>query len=461
MHTLPAFDLTTETLRTAAWGPTATQIMAAALAAVAPYAAVQRSLAWDGTTLELAGQRYPLPPTRRVLVFATGKASIPMAQAVCDLLGERVHDGVLIYKAGSVATPPVLAPLRCYAAQHPVPDAASVAATQALVQCLAQRTADDLVLLLLSGGSSALLTLPADGLSLSDLQATTTALLRCGASIDAINTIRKHLDQVKGGNLARLAAPAQLVTLIMSDVVGDVLDQIGSGVSVPDSTSFADALAIVERYGLSEQLPASVMHRLRAGAAGVLPENPRADDPLFTRTQAVLVGSNRHAAEAAAQAAAAAGWHALILTTRLQGEAREVGRVLAAIGREVASSATPFVSLPACIIVGGETTVTLRGTGKGGRNQELALGAVRDLAGVPNVALLTLATDGDDGPTDAAGAVVTGATLARAQAAGLDLDAALAHNDAYPFFAALGDLLQPGATGTNVSDLALVLVWPA
>ncbi len=454
-------QLTTATLRANPHGDAACEVLAAALYAVDPYRAVQQAIQREGDAVLVAGQPYRHGAAGRVLVVATGKASLPMAQAVLDRLGSRIADGVVIYKAGTVAQPPELAPLQCYAARHPLPDEAGVHATAQAVALLEQAQADDLVLVLLSGGSSALLTLPEAGISLRDLQDTTATLLACGARIDEINVLRKHLDAVKGGKLARLAAPARLATLVLSDVVGDRLDSIGSGPTVPERATYAEALAILRRYDLVQRVPPTVVQRLEAGAAqqAGFPANPRPTDPLFQHTQTVLVGSNRHAAAAAAQAAQAAGWHPLVLTTLLQGEAREVGRVLAAIGRELATSPTPAVPLPACIIAGGETTVTLRGTGRGGRNQELALGAVRDLAGLSNVLLIALATDGDDGPTDAAGAVVSGDTLARAQAAGLDLDAALARNDAYPFFAALDDLLKPGATGTNVCDLTLLLVW--
>jgi hydroxypyruvate reductase len=256
-----------------------------------------------------------------------------------------------------------------------------------------------------------------------------------------------------------------VATLILSDVVGNPLDVIASGPTVPDSSTFADAFAVLERYALLERAPAAIAERLRAGMRGEVPETPTADDPLFGNTQHVLVGSNEQAATAALQAARAEGCHTLLLTTRAQGEARVVGQLLGAIAREVATSggtgglASPPLLRPACLILGGETTVTLRGDGHGGRNQELALAAVREMAGLGHTALVTLATDGSDGPTDAAGAVVTGETLARAQALGLDPAAALANNDAYPFFDALGDLLRPGPTHTNVNDLALVFAW--
>ena len=348
--------------------------------------------------------------------------------------------------------------LLVWEAGHPIPDERGVAGARQIAQLLEQATERDLVIALISGGGSALLTLPAEGISLAELQALTGILLRCGANINEINTLRKHLDQVKGGGLARLAHPAGVITLILSDVVGNPLDVIGSGPTVPDTSSFADAYAVLERYGVVADAPAPIVARLRRGMAGQIAETLKPGDPRFARVHNLIVGSNRQAAEAALAAARAAGFNPLLLTTFLQAEAREAGRMLAAGARELADSDHPLPR-PACIIAGGETTVTLRGSGRGGRNQELALAAVADLAGLPDLALVALATDGGDGPTDAAGAVVTGATLDRARALDLNPAAYLARNDAYSFFDALGDLLKPGPTETNVNDLAFVFAF--
>jgi hydroxypyruvate reductase len=320
---------------------------------------------------------------------------------------------------------------------------------------LSQVTERDLVIAVISGGGSALMTLPAPGLALADLQSLTGALLRCGATINEINTLRKHLDQIKGGGLARMAYPATLVTLILSDVVGSPLDVIASGPTVPDPTTFAEAYALLERYGIAASVPPPIIEHLRRGMAGQAEETLKPGDPRFERVQNLIVASNAQAAEAALTAARTEGFNTLLLTTYLQGEAREVGRALAAVARELAATGRPLPG-PACVVAGGETTVTLRGQGMGGRNQELALAAVADLAGLPGIALITLATDGGDGPTNAAGAVVTGATLERARQRGLDPLAHLARNDAYPFFDALGDLLRPGPTHTNVNDLVFI-----
>jgi len=302
------------------------------------------------------------------------------------------------------------------------------------------------------------MTLPVEGVSLEDMQALTTALLRAGATIVEINTIRKHLDQLKGGKLARLAAPAQIVALILSDVVGNPLDAIASGPTVPDGTTFADAWRLLERYGLLEQVPGSIRAVLERGLRGEIPENPAMGDPVFERTQNVIVASNDLAAEAAQRESEALGLHTLLLSTYVEGEAREVARVLAAVAKEERARERPL-PIPACMIVGGETTVTVRGNGKGGRNQEMALSAAIAIAGIRDVTIACLATDGTDGPTDAAGALVEGDTVARAAALGLDPWVHLAENNAYPFFQALGDLLMTGPTQTNVNDLAFVFVW--
>ncbi len=443
----------TATLRNFPAGERVRRILQAALDAVEPGAAVRRALRREGDTL-LAGERaWDLRAIRRVYLVAAGKASIPMAQAAAALLGERLYAGAVITRRGQ-ALPDVLPePLRLFEASHPVPAADGVRATRQVQALLSGTQPDDLVLALISGGGSALMTVPAPGITLDDLQALTRALLASGADIRAINTLRKHLDEVKGGGLARWAAPAPVLTLVLSDVVGSPLDVIASGPTVPDESTFADALDIARRYDLA--LPEAVRRRLERGLRGEIPETPKAGDALFAQAYTLVVADNPLAAQAAREQAAREGFRTLLLTTSLQGEARQAGRFLAAIVREVRSSGNPL-SPPACLIAGGETTVTLRGAGLGGRNQEAALGAVRDLHGLPDVLLVTLATDGSDGPTDAAGAMADGATLQRAAALGLSPDDFLRRNDSYHFFAALDDLLKTGPTQTNVNDLAFL-----
>ena len=436
-------------------------ILQAALRAVDPATAVARHLVRKGSLLVANGRTYDLSLYKRIWLVGAGKAGVPMAHSASQILGEFVTGGaVIVKKSVEEATRTELVSDRVilYGGGHPVPDQRGVAATQHVIQLLKSAGEKDFVICLISGGGSALLTAPVMGVSLEALKTVTRQLLACGASIDEINTLRKHLDSVKGGGLARLAAPADVLTLILSDVVGDPPDVIASGPTAPDPSTFSNGLEVLDRYALLGKVPAAIATHLNKGARGDLPETPKPGDPVFERVNNLVVGSNLQAAEAAISAAISYGYTPMLLTTYLQGEARQAGRMLAAIARQVACTQQP-VRRPACIVTGGETTVTLKGDGLGGRNQELALGAVRDLAGLKNVLLITLATDGDDGPTGAAGAVVSGETLARAEMLGLIPEVFLAHNDSFHFFEPLGDLLLPGKTQTNVNDLAFLFVF--
>jgi glycerate 2-kinase len=449
-------------LRRTAWGPTIAAVIAAALAAVEPAAAVRHFLARDGDTLRIGPATVDLAALDRVLIVGIGKAAAPMARAAVEVLcpAPAVEDrvsGVIVTKDGYGSHEPIPG-VEELMAGHPMPDERSVAAAERIAELLASTTERDLVLALISGGGSALAVLPAPGVSLADLQALTALLLAGGATIDQINTLRKHLDRIKGGGIVRLAAPARVAALILSDVVGNPLDVIASGPTVPDTSTYGDALATLAALGILERVTTAIRAHLERGERGEIPETLRPGNPLAAGTITVIVGSNALAAEAALAAAEAAGLHGTILTTSLQGEARQVGHALAAIAREEATANRPLAR-PVCLIAGGETTVTVRGDGMGGRNQELALAAAADLAGLRDVALVTLATDGGDGPTDAAGAVATGETLAHAQALGLDPAAYLARNDSYHFFAALDDLIRTGPTQTNVDDLAFIFAW--
>jgi hydroxypyruvate reductase len=452
--------LLTDALRAAPWGETVSRVMAAALDAVDPARAVQQHLRRSGNTLHIGHRTIALDQVERVFVIGAGKAGVPMACATAEIIGERLSGGVVVTKEGHAENNILegFAHLQLLEAGHPIPDERGVAGTQQIIELLRGTTERDLVIALISGGGSALLTRPVDGISLADIQSLTGALLRCGATINEINTLRKHLDTVKGGGLARLAHPAPLTALILSDVVGNPLDVIASGPSVPDTTSFADALEILDRYNVASDIPSSILTYLYQGAAGEIRETPKPGDPTFDHVTNIVIGSNGQAAQAALETARSAGMNTLLLTTFLQGEAREAGRLIGSIARELAISGNP-IARPACIVIGGETTVTLRGNGRGGRNQELALAAVPEIAGLSNIALVTLATDGGDGPTDAAGAVVTGETFTRAAALGLASTTYLARNDSYAFFAPLGDLLRPGPTQTNVNDLAFIFAF--
>lgn len=432
-----------------------TRVMQAALTAVEPGEAVRRALHRDGDRLTVGDRTYDLTAYDRVFVVGAGKASAPMAAAVEEVLGEKCAAGLVVVKHGHTH-PTRTVVLR--EASHPIPDESCVNGTAELVALLETTGSRDLVVVVLSGGGSALMLLPAEGISLADMQQTTDALLRVGATINELNTIRKHLERAKGGGLARLAAPSDVLALVLSDVVGNPLDVIASGPTVPDTSTFADTCAIVERFGIWDKLPARIANRLRDGRDGKIADTPKPGDPLFERVQTVVVASNELAAEAGVKQAESEGLSALLLSTYVEGEAREVAKVVAALAREEAASNRPLAR-PACLILGGETTVTVRGTGLGGRNQELALAASPKIAGLENVIIAALATDGNDGPNDATGALADGSTVARARTAGLDPDAYLANNDAYHFFEGLGDLLITGPTNTNVNDLLFVFVW--
>jgi len=431
----------------------ARELQQAALAAVEPAAAVRRHVQRENDALVVAGRRYDLRDYERVFVVGGGKAAAPMAAAIAEILGDRLTAGAIVTKYGHTIPNPQFpnSPIpQIIEAGHPVPDENSVRGAQAVARLAQQATERDMVICLVSGGASALLTLPVPGLALADLQALTGALLRSGATINELNTARKHLSRIKGGNLARLAAPATLVTLVLSDVVGDPLDVIASGPTVPDPTTVAEAREVLARYGIEET-------RFLGKNLVSFQETPKPGDPIFEDAQHVIVGSNRLAALAAVEKARQLGFNTLLLSTYIEGEAREVARVAAALAKGMRAHADPLPP-PACLVWGGETTVTMRGEGKGGRNQELALAAALALDGWPGILMMALATDGTDGPTDGAGAVVTGETVARARALGLDARSALEANDSYPFFYALGDLLRTGPTGTNVNDLLFVLV---
>lgn len=434
------------------------RILEAALRAADPATAVRGALTLSGDRLEVAGQSLDLAQYRRIRLVGAGKAARAMSLGLAAVLGERITGGLVITKHVTPADVDLLPGVRVLPGGHPVPNEDSLRSAQTIARFLSDCRADDLAFCLISGGGSALMTLPQEGVSLVDMQALTRLLLASGADIGEINTLRKHLDRVKGGGLARLASPARLVTLILSDVIGSPLDVIASGPTVADPSTYADALGILRKYRLEEKAPAAVVLALEKGLRGETPETIKPGDPLLERVTTQVIASNTQAAQAALERARAEGFNALLLTTYLQGEAAQAGGVLASILRQVDASGQP-VARPACIVAGGETTVTLRGSGLGGRNQELALGAVSLLAGLQDVAFVTLATDGEDGPTDAAGAVVTGETLTRAREMGLDAQQAMQENDSYHFFEPMKGLLKPGPTGTNVNDLVVLFAF--
>jgi glycerate 2-kinase len=428
-----------------------------ALNAVEPGAAVKKTLIRNGSIMEIKDRKYDLDTFQRIFLISIGKAALPMSNAVAEILWDRLSGGVVIAKSlAGCNRYPFLDGVRLFRGNHPVPGKQSMDATQQVVQLVKERHKEDLFICLISGGGSALLTWPVEGISLLDIQCITQLLLECGANIGEMNTIRKHLD--KGGGLCRLVYPAELVTLVLSDVIGNPLDVIASGPTVADESTFSEGLEIIRKYDLKSRLPDAIEKIFEAGAIGLIDETVRGYDPCLQRAHTTIIADNLQAARAASTAAAQAEWRAMILTTFLQGEARQAGVNLAGILRQIQASGDPF-RVPACLIAGGETTVTVQGKGLGGRNLELALGAVAPLSGIGRVALFSLATDGEDGPTDAAGAIVTGKTLERGKALGLDPEEYLRRNDSYRYFSALGDLIKTGQTGTNVNDLTFLLAW--
>lgn len=434
----------------------ALDIFQRAIEAVEPRRAIARHLQLAGEELRVglpgvAGKAYDLRRYERLLVVGGGKAGASMAQGLEEVLGNRITMGRVVVKYGHRAEG--LKRVGIQEAGHPLPDEAGLRGAREVLDLLRSCGERDLVFCLISGGASALLPLPSEGISLQEKQQVTQLLLGCGARIGEVNAVRKHLSRLKGGQLARWAHPAALISLVLSDAVGDPLDTIASGPTAPDPTTFAQCREILTRYGLWEKVPPAVRALLLKGKE----ETPKPGDPLFERVQHLIVGNNRMALQAAQQRAEQLGFRTLLLSSFVEGESREVAKVHAAIAKEILSSGHP-IGRPACVVSGGETTVTLRGTGQGGRNQEFALAAALEIAGWEGVVILSGGTDGTDGPTDAAGAIVDGRTVQRARQLGLDPEAHLAGNDAYPFFGCLGDLLMTGPTRTNVMDVQLILI---
>lgn len=382
----------------------------------------------------------------RVFLLGAGKASGAMAAAAEEVVGERVGGGFVVVKEGYGAR---LRRVEIAEAGHPVPDARGLAASARLLETARDAREDDLILFLVSGGSSALTPAPAPPITLAEKQEVTRLLLASGATIGELNAVRKHLSFFKGGQLARAAWPATVLTLALSDVIGDPLDVIASGPTAPDPTTFADALAVLARRGLSGRVPASVARRLGAGRAGEIQETPKPGDPLFERVRNVVIGNNALVTDAAVATAGRLGYRTDLATRELQGEARDVARDFVAHARRLEP--------PACLIAGGETTVTVKGQGKGGRCQEFALAAALELRPTDRITILAAGTDGTDGPTDATGAIVDAGSIERGSAGGADAWLALADNDAYRFLRASDDLLVSGPTRTNLLDLYLAV----
>jgi len=432
----------------------AQQMIRQALNAIDPFRLIEKQVAVKGPVCRLPQLEVDLNTYERIIVIGFGKAAAPMAAAMEAKLGTQISAGVIVTKYG-YGRP--LQRIQLFEAGHPLPDANSLKATGHILDVCQNMTEKDLVFVLISGGGSALFERLPQEVSLDDLQQFSQQLLQSGAAIEEINTLRKHISLVKGGQLARLLAPATVISLILSDVIGDPLESIASGPTAPDPSTFADAQAIIKKYYLQQKVPQSISKILSDGVDGKKTETPKPGDALFNKVHHVILGNNRLALRELAEVAQKNGFNPLILTDRLQGEAREVARMIAAIIESAMVNGTPLDS-PGCLILGGEPTVTIHGTGKGGRNQELVLSVMLALSKLSKpYYFCSVGTDGTDGPTDAAGAWIDQNSWKKAQKSGLDARRFLEANDSYHLFRKMDQLLITGPTGTNVMDVMFCL----
>ena len=430
-----------------------TQIFNAALKAVDPYECVKNHA---GSVVSA----YTGGGFDRMIVVAFGKAAYPMTRALKDYAGDLITSGLVITKYGH-SSPGLPPEIEVREAGHPVPDENGYLATREAIALVKGGDPRTFVVCLISGGGSALLVAPYGEITLEEKQSTTRLLLKAGADINEINTVRKHISSVKGGRLAGLAYPSRVVSLILSDVIGDPLDVIASGPTVPDSSTYVDAFSVVTRYGLVRDIPRSILNLLERGVKGKVPETPKAGSPIFEKVDNIIVGNNRIAVEAAKEAAERLGFDTRIVSCAVQGEARTVARELADLAKECSGISTNGDRKGICLISGGEPTVTVTGKGTGGRNMELALAYAMEIEGFEDITFLSAGTDGTDGPTDAAGAIVDESTASRAREQGLNPLEYLNDNDAYNFFKNAGGLFVTGPTGTNVMDLHIAVINPS
>jgi glycerate-2-kinase len=425
------------------------------LEAVDPKAIIKSKVQVKGNALKIGNLSFNLDEFKNIFVVGGGKASGCMAEVLEELLGDRIKDGTINVP---YACPPYKTRrVKLHPASHPVPDISGVKGAGYMLNLVGRAEENDLIVCLLSGGGSSLMPQPCTGVSLRDKRRVTDALLKSGATINEINIVRKHISGFKGGWLAKRAYPATVVNLILSDVVGDPLDAIASGPTVPDTSTFNDAIETLQRYKLWSKIPTSVRKVLFNGRKGLISETPKAGDKAFAKVHNIVVGNNLTASFAAFNNVKKAGLNALLLSSCLEGQARDVGTMFASTANEIVTSGNP-VPKPAGIVAGGETTVTVVGKGKGGRNQEIALGAALKIGNLDGVVVASLSTDGVDGPTDAAGAIADGKTMLRAHELGLNPRKFLAENNSYSFFLKLNDLIFTGPTGTNVGDVSVIVI---
>lgn len=430
-----------------------------AISAVNPAHAIKKHISLKDNRLILYSDGEPyrnfdIENFKRIFVVGSGKATAPMARAIEEILGKLITGGCISVKYGYTEE---LSMIDTIEASHPVPDENGLATAKRIKELLLNTEENDLVISLISGGGSALLPLPPDSITLDEKRETTNLLLRCGATIHEVNSVRKHLSLVKGGNLARAAYPATVINLMISDVVGDNMDVIASGPFIPDNSTFQDAIDILQKYKIMDSVPESVSEYLESGSLGKIEENPGRDSPIFQRITNHIIASNIIALKSAKDESEKRGYNSIILSSAFEGETKDVAFFHSKIAREVLDSSNP-IDRPACIISGGETTVTVTGKGLGGRNMEYALHGAIFINGYSNITLCSVGTDGTDGPTDAAGAISDGYTLEKATKKGLDITEYIKNNDSYNFFKELGDLIITGPTNTNVMDIRIILV---
>ncbi len=425
------------------------------LASVDPHRLVAQQVRRRRDKLIVDREIIPLDDFEGTFVAGAGKASGAMAEALEPILADRLKGGLVVVPSGQ--QPPKLSRVKSVAASHPTPDQNSVKAARELVSIVQKLSDRDLLICLISGGGSALLSLPAEPLTIEDKGTVARLLMNAGASIVELNTVRKHLSAIKGGWLARRSAAGRIVSLVISDVVGDRLDSIASGPVSPDPTTFSDAIAILRKYNLWGSIPRDAAEILDQGSRGHLPETPKASDPCFQKISYHVLGNNKIACASAQRYLRSKGIKAKILTSSVTGEARHLGSFIGSMAREIVTSDEPF-RRPCALIVGGETTVRVTGSGVGGRNQECAMACAREIQRLGGVAVASIGTDGIDGPTDAAGAIVDGKTLSRSAALNLSFEESLDQNDSYRFFQPLSDLVMTGRTNTNVNDVAVAVL---
>src|SRR2546426_3218624 len=429
--------------------------MNAALAAADPTRIIRKNLKLTGFILHVGKLQYRLKDYRRILVIGGGKASGYMAEEVEKLLGKWITGGLVII-------PDYLRPMprghriTYHPATHPIPTRKGMEGVLAMLDLVENVSRDDLVIVLLSGGGSALMPLPIEGISLNDEAQVTSLLLKSGAGIEEINAVRKHLSQIKGGRIAARLYPATVLTLIISDVVGDKIDAIPSGPTAPDPTTYRDAEQVLKKYDLWSQIPTNARRVITEGLSGSIPDTPKKESKAFKHVHNLIIGNGRASCLAAASFLTRAGYKTQVPSIRISGEAREVGRIFGSIARDIRDNGLPYPA-PAAFVAGGETTVTVRGRGRGGRNQEVALAAAVKISGLEGLVVGSFATDGIESQTDAAGAVVDGSTITRGLELGMDAEEYLRNNDSYRYFSKLKDLVITGPTGTNVNDITILV----